>query len=335
MRITYGYIMRRLLLFVVIAWLAASINFFIPRMAPGDPVTAVLNRMDQQGMYMQEHADLIEAYRQRFGLDEPLHMQYLSFLRNMMTFDLGYSLTYYPTPVLYLIMRSLPWSIALLSISVALTFTIGVSLGAVMGWRATPRAIRRFLPSITIFAAIPSYLMALVFIYVFVVGLRWFPSGRGHAYDIQVAFTWEFITNAAHHAVLPVASIVVVGLGGWALGMRGMMITITDEDYLILARAKGLSRARIFWRYAVRNAMLPQVTGLAMALAGVVSGSVLVESWFAYPGIGYTLYNAIRDTDYTLIQGITFVMVMATALAVLIIDLVYPWLDPRITYERK
>ena len=177
--------------------------------------------------------------------------------------------------------------------------------------------------------------MALVLLYIFVFTLDLFPAGGAYGLMVEPGFNWPFIKDVIYHGTLPVLAIVIVAAGGWALRMRGMMIGLHGDDYIVLAQAKGLAKARIFWRYAVRNAMLPQITGLALALGAVLSGSVLVETWFVYPGIGLQLARAVGNSDYTLIQGITFFMVLSTALAVLIIDLLYPRLDPRITYERK
>ena len=177
--------------------------------------------------------------------------------------------------------------------------------------------------------------LALILLYIFVYGLKWFPAGGGYGLNVSPGWTWDFFLDVAYHAVLPMMAVVIVAAGGWALGMRGMMISIHGDDYIVLARAKGLSRARVFWQYAVRNALLPQVTALAMSLGGVVSGSALVETWFSYPGIGWLLGMAVSNSDYTLMQGITFFMVLSTAFAVLLIDLLYPMLDPRITYQRR
>jgi peptide/nickel transport system permease protein len=180
-------------------------------------------------------------------------------------------------------------------------------------------------------------MMALGLIYVFAFGLDWFPVsqgiGRGLGTDWQ--WSWEYVKSATHHAVLPVLAIFVTGMGGWALGMRGMMITTDGEDYMILAEAKGLRPSRIFLRYGVRNAILPQITAVALTMGYIVSGQILVEHIFAYPGMGTLLNVAIMNGDYALIQGVAFILIMATALAVLIIDLAYPLLDPRITYERR
>lgn len=335
MGLTLDYVVRRIFVFFLVMWGAATINFLLPRLAPGDPIDAVLMRMTQQGMYLEDQVHLIKFYREKFGLDDPVHIQYLKYLRNMATFEMGYSLSYYPTPVSEIIFRGLPWTIGLLSVATILAFLFGTTAGALMGWRATPRWLRNVLPFSMTFASIPSYLMALVLIYVFVFGLKWFPAGGAYGLNVEPGFTWPFIKDVVYHAILPIMAVVIVAAGGWALGMRGMMITIHGDDYIVLAQAKGLSKARVFGRYAVRNALLPQITALAMSLGGIVSGSALVETWFSYPGIGWQLSTAVGNSDYTLIQGITFFMVLATALAVLVIDLIYPWIDPRISYKRR
>jgi peptide/nickel transport system permease protein len=197
--------------------------------------------------------------------------------------------------------------------------------------------MQRLLPLALTFSSVPPFMMALGLIYLLAFGLDLFPVsgaiGRGLGNEWQ--WTWEYVKSALHHAVLPILAIFVTGMGGWALGMRGMMITTDGEDYMILAQAKGLRPGRVFWRYGVRNAILPQITAVALTMGWIVSGNILVEFIFAYPGLGTLLNTAIMNGDYALIQGVAFILIMATALAVLIVDLAYPLLDPRITYQRK
>jgi peptide/nickel transport system permease protein len=216
-----------------------------------------------------------------------------------------------------------------------ISFVLGNFIGALMAWRRTPRLLQRFLPLTLTFTSIPFFMLAILLIYVFAFGLRWFPVSGAYERGVQPGWDWSFISSVIYHGVLPALAIVITSMGFWALGMRGMMITTDGEDYLVLAQAKGLRGRWIFWRYAVRNAVLPQVTALALTLGSIVGGSVLVEYLFAYPGVGYLLYQGIVNSDYALIQGIVLILVMATALAVLIIDLLYPLLDPRITYGRR
>jgi peptide/nickel transport system permease protein len=178
-------------------------------------------------------------------------------------------------------------------------------------------------------------MLGIMLIYVFGYGLRWFPATRAYARGVTPGWNLEFMGSVIYHGVLPALAIILSSIGFWALGMRGMMVTTDGEDYMILANAKGLGPQRVFWRYAVRNAVLPQVTALSLTVGLLASGSTLVEYLFAYPGMGYLLYEGIVNSDYALIQGIVFILIVATATASLIIDLLYPILDPRITYQKR
>ena len=322
-------------MFFLTVWLGATIIFFIPRLAPGDPISAMVSRMIAQSGYIEDAAPLIEAWRARFGLDGPLWLQYLKYLQNLLTLDLGYSLTNFPVTVMEMIGRGLPWTLALLAVATLLSFTFGNTIGALLGWRKTPGIVKAILPFTLTFTSIPFFMLAILLIYVLAFRLDLFPVSGGFGRGITPGVNWEFIKSAAYHAVLPAMAIVITSMGGWALGMRGMMISVDSEDFLILAQAKGLSSNRIFWWYAVRNAVLPQFTALALSLGLIVGGSTLVEYLFAYPGMGYLFYQGIVNQDYTLIQGVSFIMITATALAVLLIDLIYPLLDPRITYQKR
>ena len=204
-----------------------------------------------------------------------------------------------------------------------------------MGWRGTPRWLKNLLPISLIFTSVPFFMLAILLIYVLAFGLRLFPFSGGYGREVTLGWNWLFIKDVAYHAILPIMAIVIGSMGFWALGMRGMMITTTGEDYMILAEGKGLFTDRIFWRYAVRNAVLPQVTALALAVGSIIGGAVLVEYVFSYPGMGFQLYNGILASDYTVIQGIVFMMIVTSATAVLIIDLLYPLIDPRITYQKR
>ena len=178
-------------------------------------------------------------------------------------------------------------------------------------------------------------MLAMLLIYVFGFGLQWLPVTAAFGRDVEVGFNLDFILSLIKHSILPVSAIVLSSMGFWALGMRGMVITSDGEDYLLLAQAKGLSPFRVFTRYSVRNAILPQVTALALSLGGIVGGSTLVEYLFAYPGMGYLLYQGIVNSDYTVISGVCFILVLTTATAVFVLDLIYPLIDPRITYQKK
>jgi peptide/nickel transport system permease protein len=333
--LTRTYVIRRLGMYVLTVWLGSTIIFIIPRLVPGDPVAAMISRMSQSAGRVANSAEIINAWRARFGLDAPVPIQYLRFLKNSVTLDLGYSLGQFPATVTGMVAQALPWTIGLLALATLISFIIGNLIGALMAWAPTPAWVRRLLPISLTFTSIPFFMLAILLIYVFGFGLRLLPFSGGYGRDLSIGWNWPFMLSVAQHAILPALSIVVASMGYWALGMRGMMITNAGEDYIILARAKGLSPARLFLRYAVRNAVLPQVTALALTLGSIVGGAVLVEYLFAYPGMGYLLYQGIVTNDYALIQGIVFILILTTATAVLIIDLVYPLIDPRISYQQR
>ncbi len=334
--LTKEYVIRRLGMFFLTVWLGSTLIFTIPRLAPGDPVAAMVTRLMAQSGYVENSAEIIEAWRARFGLDAPLLIQYLRFLRNSIAFDLGYSLSQFPIEVEEMVARALPWTVGLLAIATIISFIAGNTIGALLAWRRTPALVKNLLPLTLTFTSIPFFMLAILLIYVFGFGLKWFPIGGGYdTRTVTLGLNWAFIKSVIYHGTLPAFAIVVASMGFWALGMRGMMITNEGEDYMILAQAKGLRPGRIFWRYGIRNAVLPQVTALALSLGGIVGGSVLVEYLFSYPGMGYLLYQGIVNNDFTVIQGIVFILILTTATAVLIIDLIYPMIDPRITYQKK
>jgi peptide/nickel transport system permease protein len=332
---TPRYLARRLLTFLLVVWVAASVNFLMPRLAPGDPIGAILEGLEAQGQVIPNSAELIAAYRERFGLDDSLGVQYLRYLRGVATFDLGYSLSYFPATVWEIIGRALPWTLGLLLTTTLLSFAAATILGALFAWRGTPGAVRALAWVLVTLGAIPYYLLAIILIFVFGYTFELFPTGgTARIGSLDQALSPERILDIVYHSTLPALSIILASVGGGILGTRGMMVTVLGEDYLLLAEAKGLPERRIFLQYALRNALLPQITALAISLGNVVSGAILVEVLFGYPGMGYVLVQAIRGADYTLVQGITFILVVAVAAAVLVIDLINPRIDPRIVYER-
>jgi peptide/nickel transport system permease protein len=336
MGLTPGYIARRLLLYILIIWVTASLNFLIPRFAPGDPMATMIGRMEQQGARVENSAAIIAEYRRMFGLDDPLWLQYVKYLGNLVRLEFGYSIANFPAKAMSIVVRGLPWTIGLLTFTTVLSFVLGVVLGALMAWPRSPGMIRRLVPVAMVLAAIPYYLKALILLYFFAFTWAIFPSfGTEQIGKVVRGFTLERIGEIVYYSTLPALSILLSSVGGWALGMRGMMVTTLGQDYLMLAEAKGLHPARVFFWYGMRNAILPQVTSLAIALGHIVSGAVIVELLFSYPGVGYRLYQAINSNDYPVIQAVTFILVVSVATAVLIIDLLYPRLDPRISYARR
>lgn len=333
--LTRGYVIRRVGMFFLTIWLGATIIFLIPRLMPGDPVQAIISRMMAQAGRVENTEQIIQAWREKFGLDDPPLVQYFRYLGNMVTLNLDYSLAYFPARVDEMIARSIPWTLGLLFIATIISFIGGNLIGALLGWRKTPRLVKSLLPLTLTFTSVPFFMLGMLLIYIFAYGLRLFEPGGSAARGIPQGFTLEYILTVIHHGILPAFAIIIASVGFWALGMRGMMITSDGEDYLILAQAKGLPSRRIFWQYSIRNAILPQVTALALTMGSLVGGSTLVEYLFSYPGVGYLLYQGIVNSDFTLIQGIVFILIVTTSLAVLIIDLLYPILDPRITYQKR
>jgi peptide/nickel transport system permease protein len=330
------YVIRRLFFFFVIVWLAATVNFFLPRLSGQDPIRDKLMYEATQGGSVQAGMEaIIKTYEEKFGLDKPVYMQYFNYLGDIARFDFNYSIAHYPNRVIDMFMTALPWTLGLLGISFLLSFFIGTFLGALFGWPRAPRIIQWLFPPLITLHAIPYYLLGLILLYVLAFMVRWLPSGGGYTRGTIPMMNMAFALDVARHAILPALSIVLAQIGGWALGMRAMMVTTRGEDYMIFAEAKGVSDRTLFMRYALRNAILPQVTGLALVLGYLISGAVLVEVVFQYPGIGTLLWRAIRETDYFLVQGIVFFSIVTIAVATLILDLTYPLLDPRISYERK
>jgi len=230
---------------------------------------------------------------------------------------------------------AIPWSLGLLAVATTLSFLLGITIGALMGWRRTPRWLQTILPTSLTFASIPYFMFGIVLIYVVGFKLHWLPATGAYSRNVNPGWNWPFVIDAVRHAILPIASIVLTSMGGWALGMRGLMISVNSEDYFILAQAKGLTPTRVFLRYGVRNAILPALTALALGLGGLIGGSILVEFIFAYPGTGYLLYQSIITQDYTVTQAIANLIILITASGVLLLDLSYPLIDPRITYKKN
>lgn len=333
--LTKEYVIKRFGMFLLTIWLGTTLVFIIPRLIPGDPVQAMIGRMITSGRNVENSAELIASYQQRFGLNQPMYIQYFKFLYNTVTFNSGYSLSFFPSKVDVLIARGIPWTLGLLFTALVLSFIIGNIFGALLAWRRTPRVAKWLLPVSLTFTSIPAYMVGLLLLFVFSFRLDLLPYAGNFDSGLIQGWNWSFISSVVKHAILPVLSIVLVNMGGWALGMRGMMITTDGEDYMILAEAKGLSPTRIFFRYGIRNAILPQITALGVALGSLAGGSVLVEMIFTYPGMGYLLYQGILNSDYTLIQGIVSYVIIGVSLAVLILDLTYPLIDPRITFRRS
>jgi len=328
------YLVKRTFQLLVIIFVAITINFLIPRLLPGDPVESALQaKIAISGNVSADVEAVAATYRAKFGLDKPIWVQYLNYWNDLLHLNLGVSLVDYPQTVTSKILGSLPWTIGLLAVSTLLAFGVGSVLGALLAWPRTPTAIRLLVPGLMIVSSVPFFLLGLVLIFVFVVLIPVFPSGGGFNPVAVLGFNLPTILDILYHALLPAISLVLGAAGFWALGMRSLMVSVLGEDYITFAEANGLSPTHIFLWYGMRNAMLPQVTSLAIALGSILSGTVLVEAIFNYPGLGGLLYSAISGKDYFVIQGIVVILILALGVALFCVDVIYPLVDPRIRYQ--
>lgn len=319
------YLLRRLGFYAIAAWFALTINFFLPRLMPGDPATALFARF--KGRLSPE---AMQGLREAFGLtDAGLFSQYVTYVKHVFQGDLGTSVTYYPQPVSHVIVTGLIWTLLVAGTAVILSFAIGSLIGVAVAWWRGGWADTIVPAFFAFLGAFPYFWLAMLALYV--LGFRWglFPLGHAYDDDLSPGFTLEFIVDVGRHALLPVGTVVMATLGGWMLGMRNAMISVLGSDYVALARAKGLAPSRVVLGYAARNALLPNVTAFGMAIGFALSGSLLTEIVFSYPGQGYLLVQAVRNQDYPLMQGIFLLFTLAVLGANFMIDLVYFWLDPR------
>jgi len=320
---------------LAVVWAAATFNFLLPRLGGQNPIREKLvSQSALSGAVQAGLEEMIKEFETKFGLDKPLWQQYLTYLSDMARFDFNYSIANYPRKVLDMMSDALPWTVSLLIVTTLLGFVIGNTLGALMAWPGAPKFLKYVMPPILMLSAIPYFLLGLILVYVFGFYLGAFPMYGGYTTGSIPTLTLGFIGDVLWHTLLPALSIILVSTGGWALGMRSLMVMTQGEDYVVFGDAMGLRNRTIFLRYAIRNALLPQVTAVALALGQIVSGAVLVEVIFGYPGIGTMLYQAIRGSDYYLVQGIVFVVIVSIGLATFILDIIYPLLDPRITYRK-
>lgn len=323
-----NYVLRKLLFYAVAVWAAITLNFAIPRMLPGNPVDILLNKLQARGGTVTPESRA--AFVALLGGDntDPLLTQYWDYLVNLVNGDLGASVTYFPAPVTEVISTSMPWTIALVGIATVIAAVLGIGLGAVVGWRPGTW-LDSAVPATTVLAAVPYFWLALVLVYFLARVLGWFPSQGGYDVVLDPGFNGPFIESAIRYGFVPALTIVLASVGGWLLGMRNMMVSTLSEDYVLTARAKGLPEQAILRNYAARNAVLPSIAGFAISLGFVVSGSVVTEQVFSYPGIGSKLLSAVQNNDYALMQGIFLYITLAVLGANLVVDLLYGLIDPR------
>jgi peptide/nickel transport system permease protein len=321
------YLLRRIGFYLIALWAAITINFLIPRLVPGDPAEIFMSRM-------RGHASpqMLHALEISLGVShDPLWVQYVQYLNNLLHGNLGISLTYMPTPVTQILAQDIPWTIVLVGTALVISFIIGTILGVIVVWRRGSFHDVLWTPFFGFLSAIPYFWLALVLLYFLGSKLSWFPLHGGYDTDNTTpGWSIDFIVSAAQYAILPALTIVIASIAGWMLGMRNAMITTLSEDYVLMAEAKGLKQRRIMYMYAARNAILPNITAFALSLGFVVSGSLLTEIVFSYPGIGLATLEAVDNHDYALLQGAFLVICIAVLAANFLADFVYILLDPRV-----
>ena len=325
------YVLRRLGQFVLVVFIGINIAYVITHATPINPVEQTISAATAFGSTSPEAIGLMrQSLRELYGLQGSAWEQYLSFWKRVAVLDFGPSLSAFPTPVSDLIGRALPWTAGLLLVSTTLTWLLGNLLGGLAGYLRNSRTLRLTGVLVMGFHPIPYYIVAFVLLIVF--GYAWpvLPITGGAQMNMARGFNPAFVLSVLQHSILPVLSLVMVGLGGWFMGMRSLVSNIVNEDYVVYAELGGVARGRILRSYVMRNALVPQVTGLAMSLGGIFNGAIITEQVFGYPGVGSLLVDAVHAGDYSLVLGLTSVSIVAVSAAVLLLDMLYPLLDPRV-----
>jgi len=328
-------VVSRLLFLFLVIWAASTITFFIPRISKKNPIRERFIQLTMTGGFSPADLNAIVAsFNEKFGLDKPLWQQYIDYFSGIIRFDMGYSLNKYPRTVMQLIMDSLPWTIVLLFVTTIISFVFGNLMGAVAAWPKAPSWLRGCATPFVLLMGIPPVLMAVFLLFIVAFRLKLLPLGN--VYSTGMVPDWSdpaFVWDVIKHQILPALALILGTVGGWVLGMRGMGVTIQGEDYVLFAEHKGLGGFTIFKDYYLRNALLPQVTAFALALGTVVTSAVVVESQFGLPGLGNVLGQAINSNDFTVIYGVVLFVTIAVATIMVVVELLYPLLDPRIRHD--
>ena len=320
------FVLRRLGFFAATLWAAVTLNFLIPRLMPGNAAIAMMarykGRINPEAMHALEIAFGIHTHQSLVGA-------YFSYLGNIARGRFGTSLTFFPDAVSHEVLQALPWTLGLVGLTTIMAFVLGTLVGLVAAWRRGGFLDGVLPPIFVITSAFPYFWLALLAIWLFAIKLGWLPANGGYGITTEVAWSWAFVGDVLRHSILPAATILVTSVGGWILTMRNNTISVLAEDYVRMARAKGLKPWRIMWTYAGRNAILPNLTGFAMSLGFVVSGAILVEFVFNYPGVGWMFLQSVENQDYALMQGLFLLITVAVLFAILVADAATAILDPR------
>jgi peptide/nickel transport system permease protein len=326
-----SYVIRRISFYLVAFWAAITMAFFLPRMMPGDPAQQLIARF--QGRIDPRALD---SLRLQFGIGQHISLwqQYLNYLGDFFHGNLGISIKDYPTPVSDILAQAVPWTIGLIGVASVISFCLGTFLGMVAAWRRGSPFDRTMAPLLTFLSAVPYFYIALMFLYFLAFKTSLFPLMGAFGLDSNPSDGLFYWFDIIYHAILPATTIIIVSLAGWMLGMRNAMLNTLSEDYVLMAEAKGLPDRRVMIWYAARNAILPNVTGFALSLGFVIGGSLIMEQVFSYPGIGYTLIQAVQAEDYPLMQALFVIIAACVLIANFVADLVYAFIDPRVRQQK-
>jgi peptide/nickel transport system permease protein len=320
------YLLRQIGIYLLTVWVSLTLNFILPRLMPGDPVTALFARM--RGRL---NPAAIEAIRAAYGFtNRPILEQYFQYLSHALRGDFGLSISAYPVKVTTVISTALMWTILLGVVTLVLSFVVGTILGVIVAWRRGGW-LDSILPGVFSFiGSFPYFFLAMLALFSLGFLLKWFPMSHAYSDLVSPAWSWAFISSVLYHLVLPAGTVFLVSVGGWMIGMRSTMIGVLAEDYIIMAEAKGLPQWQVMFNYAMRNAILPNITQFGMSIGFILSGLILTEIVFSYPGLGFQLVRSVTTHDYPLMQALFLMITLAVLGANLIVDLLYVRLDPRV-----
>ena len=325
------YAFKRAIQMFVVIFAGVSVAFLVSHLSPIDPVSAAISRITSRSFSNPEAIEeLRSALTDMYGVDKPLPEQYQNFLVRIVQGDLGPSMIAFPSPALDLVMRALPWTVFLLTVSTLVTFSFGNLFGGLAGYFQDNRLLKVVGVGAIGVQPIPYYIVAFMMLYLF--GFVWpiLPTSGAYAIGVEPGWNLEFFLSVAWHAILPVASLILVGFGTWFLGMRALVSNIVTEDYVTYAELAGVHRGRVVSSYVMRNAAVPQLTALALALGSIFSGTIITEQVYNYPGLGTLLVDAVNQGDSTTVLAVSVVAIIAVAVAIFIVDLLQPFLDPRV-----
>ena len=322
------YFGQKIMWFFITLVVAVLLNFILPRLMPTDPVSAITGKIAGAGADTSQVQKVYKYYQETFGLDKPMFTQFFLFVKNALKGDFGISFSQYPRTVADIISSSIGWTLALQIPAIIVGWIIGNVLGAVAAYK---RGFwdKGVMPIFMFLSNVPGFAMAIILLVLFAVKLKIAPVGGGYSSQMIPHFSWKFIKSVISHYQLPFFSIVLISIGGQAIGMRSMSIYELNADYVKYSRFLGIKDGKIV-KYVFRNAMLPQVTGLAMSLGTSVGGALVAETIFSYPGIGTTMLSAVTNSDYPLISATTLIITLMVLLVTLFLDVIYAFIDPRV-----